>query len=109
MPARPFKKYAFLHILWVYIAWVAGYDLFRCLVDGAAFLELELNPAFKYLYDSLNSSIVAVCAIKFFTSCVCMTVLLHLMRSKYAVAVFSGIALVQTLVLMSYCPVVSPF
>ena len=104
-----FKKYAFLHILWVYIAWVAGYDLFRCLLDGTAFLDMELNPAVSLLYEALGRNLFALCLIKFVGSCICMTALLALRESKRAVMIYTAMAVIQTGVLLSYCPVLSPF
>ena len=104
-----FKKYAILHMLWVYIAWVAGYDLFRCLHDGKQFLDMELNPAVSVLYELLGSSLLALCLVKFVGSCICMTALLALRETKRAVMIYTAMAVIQTGVLLSYCPVLSPF
>ena len=103
------KKYACLHILWLFIAVVAVYDLFRCLHDGSMFLDMEMNPTVSWLYEILGRDLLKLCVIKFWGSCACMTILLALRRRPLAMPVFLGVAAVQAAVLVSYCPVLSPF
>jgi hypothetical protein len=109
MASASFKKYAVLHILWIYIASVAVYDLFRCLHDGSVFLEMEMNPTVRWLYGLLNENLIALCVVKFWGSCICMTILLAIRRGRLATPIFLGVAGVQTAVLLSYCPFLSPF
>ena len=60
-----FFENAIMHILWCHIGLVAAYDLFRCMVDGEAFLETEINPLVIAVYSLLDNSLVLFCVAKF--------------------------------------------
>ena len=107
MPGLVKKNYG-MHIMWLYIAAIAGYDLFRCLYDGASFLSTELNPLVSSLYSALGNNLMGLCIIKFIGTCICMMALLGMRRWTLAPTIYITMSVIQTLVLMSYCPAINP-
>lgn len=107
MPDLIKKNYG-MHIMWLYIATIASYDLFRCLYDGESFLSTELNPLVKAIYHSLGDDLMGFCIIKFIGTCICMLALLGMKDWILAPTIYITMSVIQTLVLMSYCPAINP-
>ncbi len=98
------KKKIVWEVLWFWVAAIGAYDLYRCVLDQDAFVVFEVNPVVRAIVDWSNGDISLFVGLKTFGTTVTLASLLRLRDFKYGWHILGAMAVLQLVVLASYCP-----
>ena len=104
MSEESLKRKVLWEVLWFWIAAVGAYDLYRVVLDQHVFMEFEVNPFVRIIVNWSGGDISLFAGLKTLGTTVTLASLLRLRKFKYVWFILLSLAVVQLLVLASYCP-----
>jgi len=98
------KKKVLWELLWFWIAIVGAYDTYRVVLDQNVFMQFEVNPIVRAIVNWSGGDISLFAGLKTLGTTVTLASLVRLRKFRHVWFILSSLAVVQLLVLTSYCP-----